>query len=129
MVKKAIIIIFIFIFLITLGFVEQNNVKKVLTSMEDSIIGLNQQYELNQDNIVVFYNKVSNIKEYWLEKENWLCFLFNHRDLSVITDSINRLQAYTQNNDYDNAIAELAMLREYSTKNCHIMGFNIKNVL
>ena len=127
--KKAITIICILVITITFGIVELVSVSNVLTSMEDSIVDLNREYEVNEDNIVVFYDKVSNIKEYWSEKEGWLCFLFNHRDLSVITDSINRLQSYTKNNDYDNAIAELSMLKYYSSKNCHIMGFNIHNIL
>ena len=129
MVKKGILVISILIITIVFGIVELNIVQSTLHSMENSIVKLNQEYELNSTDITIFYDKISNIKEYWKEKEKWLCFLFNHRDLSVITDSINRLQAYTKNNDYDNAIAELSMLKEYSTQNCHIMGFNIKNVL
>lgn len=106
-----------------------NYVQSILTTMENSITDLKQQYEINEENITQYYDKVSDIKEYWTKKESTLCFLFNHRDLSTITDSINRLQVYTQNNDYDNAIAELAILKEYSTENCHIMGFNIHNIL
>lgn len=127
--KRAIIIITIFLITITFAIVELVSVNKVLTSMENSVIDLRQQYELNEDNISQYFNKVSDIKEYWSEQEDWLCYLFNHRDLSTITDSINRLQAYTKNNDYDNAIAELAILQDYSTQNCHIMGFNIHNIL
>lgn len=127
--KRAIIIISIFLITITFAFVELFSVRKVLTSMENSVIDLKMQYELNEENITEYYNKVGDIKEYWEENEDWLCFLFNHRDLSTITDSINRLQAYTRNNDFDNAIAELAILRDYSTQNCHIMGFNIHNIL
>jgi hypothetical protein len=97
--------------------------------MENCITDLKIQYELNENDITPYFDKVGDIKEFWAENESWLCFLFNHRDLSTITDSINRLQAYTKNNDYDNAIAELAILREYSTQNCHIMGFNIHNIL
>ena len=126
--KKGIIIITIAILTIAFGIFELAWVGKVLTTMENSIINLNQQFELNEDNITIYYEKIGNIKEYWQEKEDFLCFLFNNRDLGVITDSINRLQAYTKNNDYDNAIAELAVLKEYSTENCHIMGFNLKNV-
>lgn len=129
MVKKGILVICIFIATITFAFVELHKVSSVLETMENTIIYLHQEYELNEEDISKYYNKVSNIKEYWLEKERWLCFLFNHRDLSVITDSINRLQVYTKNNDYDNAIAELALLKDYSSQNCHIMGFNINNVL
>jgi len=128
-VKKGIVVLIIFAITITFAFVELYKVSNVLETMENSITKLHQDYELHEDDITSYYNKVSNIKEFWLEKEKWLCFLFNHRDLSVITDSINRLQVYTKNNDYDNAIAELAVLKDYASQNCHIMGFNINNVL
>lgn len=127
--KKAITILLIFTILITFGFIEVFRVRQVLTSMEDMISDLSLQYELNEDNITIFYDDIGDIKEFWEEKESWLCFVFNHRDLSVITDSLNRLRAYTKNNDFDNAIAELSLLKEYSSKSYHIMGFNIHNIL
>lgn len=127
--KKAILVIFIFTTLITFGFFEVFQVRKTLTSMEDIITDLNLQFELNEEDITIFYDEIGDIKEFWEDREGWLCFLFNHRDLSVITDSINRLRAYTKNNDFDNALAEFAVLKEYSTKSYHIMGFNIHNIL
>ena len=127
--KKGLIVITMCLITITLGILELVNVRKTLTTMENTINDLNQQYELSQEDITEFYDDVGDIKEYWEQKENWLCYLFNHRDLSVITESFNRLQAYTKNNDYDNAICELALLKEYSTKNYHVMGFNIRNLL
>ena len=113
----------------TFGFVEVFKVREVLTSMEDMISDLSLEYELNEENITIFYDDIGDIKEFWEEKEDWLCFLFNHRDLSVITDSLNRLRAYTKNNDFDNATAELSLLKEYSSESYHIMGFNIHNIL
>ena len=127
--RKAITIISLFTILITFGFIEVFCVRKVLTSMEDMITDLSLQYELNEENITIFYDDIGDIKEFWEEKESWLCFVFNHRDLSVITDSLNRLRAYTKNNDFDNAIAELCLLKEYSSESYHIMGFNIHNIL
>ena len=127
--RKGITILALFIITITLGIIEIINVNKLLNSMNNIFTDLNYQYEINQDNIVEFYDDVGDIKEVWERNENWLCYLFNNRDLSSITDSINRLQAYTKNNDYDNAVCELALLKEYNTKNYHIMGFNIRNIL
>lgn len=127
--RKAIIVLSIFIILISFGFFEVFKVRATLTTIEDIIVDLNLQYELNEEDITIFYNEIGDVKEFWEEKERWLCFLFNHRDLSIITDSINRLRAYTKNNDFDNAIAEFALLKEYSTKSYHIMGFNIHNIL
>lgn len=127
--RKAITIISLFTILITFGFLEVFKVREVLTSMEDMISDLSLEYELNEENITIFYDDIGDIKEFWEDKEDWLCFLFNHRDLSVITDSLNRLRAYTKNNDFDNAIAELSLLKEYSSESYHIMGFNIHNIL
>ena len=128
MVKKGITILIIFIITIAFGIFELNTVSGVLISMENTVTQLSKEYELNEDDITIYYDKISDVKEFWLQNEDWLCYLFNHRDLSVITDSINRLQAYTKINDFDNAIVELALLKEYSSENCHIMGYNLKNV-
>jgi hypothetical protein len=127
-VKRAIVILCILIFIITFGSLEIVWVSKILTTMENSINDICHQYELNENEITQFYTTIGDIKEYWMKKEEYLSYLFNHRDLSIITDSFNRLQAYTKNNDYDNAIAELELLKYYSSKNCHIMGFDINNI-
>ena len=127
--KKAITILAILIITISIGTFELLSVKNTLTSLEDMIWDFNQRYEINQDNITIFYDEIGDLKEYWEQKENWLCFIFNHRDLSTITDSINRLRAYTKNNDYDNAIAEIELLNGLTEKNTHILGFNIHNIL
>ena len=114
---------------IVLGIVEIVNVQKTLSTLENTMNDLCQEYAENEDDITIFVDKVGDVKEIWEKKENWLCYLFNNRDLSIITDSINRLSAYTRNNDFDNAICEIYLLMEYTTKNYHIMGFNIRNVL
>ena len=127
--RKGITILVLFILTIVFGILEITNVKKTLTTMEDIVLDLNYKYETNKDDITIFYEELGDFKEYWEQQENWLCYIFNHIDLSTITDSINRLIPYTKNNDYDNAISELSLLKEYSTKGYHIMGFNIHNIL
>lgn len=129
MVRKAIIVISLAIATIILGVVELTRVRNTLTTMEDIITDLNFSYETHSSDITIYYDELGDLKEYWERQENWLCYIFNHRDLSTITDSINRLIPYTKNNDYDNAICELSLLKEYSTKSYHIMGFNIHNIL
>lgn len=127
--RKAFTILAMALITLSLGIFELVEVRKTLTTMENIINDLNYRYETNEEDITIFYDEVGEIKEIWEQRENWLCYLFNHRDLSTITDSINRLLAYTKNNDYDNAICELSLLKEYSTKSHHIMGFNIHNIL
>ena len=127
--RKAITILTIFLLTIILGFIEVINVNKVLDTMENIFIDLERDFELNQDNITQFYDSVGDAKEIWENNGEWLCHIFNHRDLSAITDSINRLKAFTKNNDYDNAICELSLLKDYYSDTNHVMGFSIKNIL
>lgn len=127
--RKGLTVLAMFIITIVFGIIEVISVRNTLSLMENTINDLNQQFETNSQDISIFYDDIGDLKEIWEQKENWLCFIFNHRDLGTITDSINKLQTYTKNNDYDNAICELALLKEYSTKSHHIMGFNIRNIL
>ena len=127
--KKAILVIAILLITIGFGFYEVFSVKRTLMQMESSIVALDDKFDSNQDDITIYYDEIKDIRNTWEVNEKWLCFLFNHRDLSVITDSFNRLLAYTKNNDYDNATSELSILKEYSTQSHHIMGFNIHNIL
>lgn len=129
MVKKGISVLAIFIITITFGIFEITNVHKTLITLEDLINDLYIKYELNHETINQYYTETGDVREYWDTSQKWLCFIFNHRDLGTITDSLNKLRAYTKNNDYDNAICELELLKEYSSNSYHILGFNIHNIL
>lgn len=126
--RKGLTILALFLITIVIGTIEIINVNRVIDTMENIFIDLNREYELNQDDITIFYDDISDAEEVWEDNGKWLSHIFNHRDLSSITDSINRLQAYTKNNDYDNAICELSLLKQYYSKDNHIMGFCIQNI-
>ena len=85
----------------TRGFIDVGSPIDMLPSLKVA-----ELKDINEENISIYYDEVTLVKDFWEKKEKWLCFLFNHRDLSTITDSINRLQAYTKNNDYDNSVCE-----------------------
>jgi predicted PurR-regulated permease PerM len=129
MVKKAITIISICILTIIFGIIEIIYVKNTLSSIDNIVDNLYISYQDNEDDISVFYEDTLNIKDFWGKKIKTLNFIFNHRDLSTITDSITRLQIYTKTNDYKNAICELLLLQSFTSSSYHIMGFNLHNIL
>ena len=129
MVKKAITIISICILTIIFGIIEIIYVKNTLSSIDNIVVNLYISYQDNEDDISVFYEDTLNIKDFWGKKIKALNFIFNHRDLSTITDSITRLQIYTKTNDYKNAICELLLLQSFTSSSYHIMGFNLHNIL
>ena len=127
--RKGLTVIAIFLITIILGIIEVINVNNILDTMENLFIDMEREFELNQNKISEFYDDIGDAKEIWENSENWLAHIFNHRDLSAITDSINRLRAYTKNNDYDNAICELSLLKDYYADSNHVMGFSFKNII
>ena len=127
--RKGLTVLILFLVTIIIGAIEIINVNRVIDTMENIFLELNHEYEANQEDITIFYDDVCDAEEIWERNGNWLSHIFNHRDLSSITDSINRLQAYTKNNDYDNAICELSLLTQYYSKDNHVMGFSIHNIL
>lgn len=129
MVKKLICVIVIAIILFGLAITEIVLIENLLIDMDNKIDVLLVEYEENKDDITSTIPSIITIKNEWDDAENALCLMFNHKDMSSVTDCISRLLSFTINNNYDDGIVELRLLKEYSEKNPHIMGCNIHNIL
>ena len=129
MVKRIIIIVVLFVSLIGLATYEVVSVDNIITSLETMVETLQVDISENKNNVNKVTESVKKVQTYWNDHEENLCLMFNHKDLSAITDTLTRLFSYVENNDYDNAIAEVNLLKKYSEKNRHIMGFNLQNLL
>ena len=127
--KRIIAIVFLFLALITLATYEVVMVDKVIVKLENQAKSLSEMVKSNKEDLSIVETEISYVKKDWDSKEDNLCLMFNHKDLSAITDSLTRLKSYIYNNDYDNAVAEVDLLNEYARKNRHIMGFNMQNLL
>lgn len=126
--KRAITIIILTTILLGIGIFELISVNKIITNLDNNIDKLIPVYENNQNDITIAFETIQEMKNKWERDEYNLSLMFNHKDLSMVNDSLCRLAAYTKNNDYDNAIAEVYLLKEYSEKNTSIMGFNFQNI-
>lgn len=127
--KRAITIVVLFVLLIVLATYELVMVDKIITKLDNLTLTIQTEIKNNKDDITVATNSITETKSFWDKHEDNLCLMFNHKDLSTITDTLSRLLSYAKNNDYDNAIVEANLLKEYSEKNRHIMGFNMQNFL
>ncbi len=129
MVKRIITISALFSLLIILAFYELVAVNNLITNLNEQATNLQTEIYENKEFVSNSINSVKKTKEYWNKNEIILTLMFNHKDLSTITDTLSRLYSYVENNDYDNAIAEVNLLKQYSEKNKWIMGFNFQNIL
>ena len=126
--KRAITIIILTVILFGIGIFELISVNKIITTLDKNVDKLIPVYENNQNDITIAFETIQEMKNKWEKNEYNLSLMFNHKDLSMVNDCLCRLAAYTKNNDYDNAIAEVYLLKEYSEKNTSIMGYNFQNV-
>lgn len=117
------------VLLLSLAIWEAVAVNGVISNLSDSIDLIIDDFENHKNDITVLSKDVSEIKSFWDDRECTLCLMFNHKDLSDVTDSLNKLKTYTDLNDYDDALTELYLLQNFSSKATHIMGFNIHNIL
>lgn len=127
--KRAIVVIITVMILLAFGLTECLFVKNIVTNLDNSVGELLGKYEQNKDDVTNLIKDIDSIKENWDKHENTLCLIFNHKDMSVITDGLSRLKSYTINNDYENGIVELKLLKTNTEKQPHVMGFNIHNIL
>lgn len=129
MVKRLITIIVIALLLLGLGITECIVVNNFITDIDAQVSELIPLYEDNKDDITFLTEKAKSIEAKWDKNERILCLMFNHKDIGVLTDTMTRVVEYTKQNNYDDAIVELHILKEYTEKNHTIMGCNIHNIL
>ena len=125
--KRLIVVLIMLVFLVGLATYEVVSIHNIIAFMDKSIDKLIPIYEENEEDITVASETLDMLGNYWFDRECNMCIMFNHKDLSMVSDSLNKLNTY--NNNFDDAIAELYLLQAYIEKADHIMGFNIHNVL
>ncbi len=129
MVKKFISVLIISIILFGLAITELVLVTKFIKELDSDVSNLMIEYEANKDNITSVVPDIKILKDKWDSHEHSLCLMFNHKDMTSITDCISKLLSYTENGNYEEGYVELHLLKEYSEKNPHIMGCNWNNIL
>lgn len=129
MVKRIITIATLFVILLFLALYELFAVNSLIDNLNQQSTNLQIEIYNNKETVSNTLSLVNETKNYWQKKETVLTLMFNHKDLSTITDTLSRLYSYVENNDYDNAIAEVNLLKQYADKNKWIMGFNFQNIL
>lgn len=127
--KRLVVVMLITLSLLCLATYEAILVANINDRLENDVNNLCDKFEDYIDNVSDLEEEVTSMRNLWEEKEPQLCLMFNHKDLSNVSDCFVRLLASVKNNDYDNATIEVNLLKEYIQKNRYTMGFNLQNIL
>lgn len=126
---RRIALIVILVFLVTLGTYEIIAVNMFLDHMEKAVDQLQTEITLHQDDLTILVEYVNQEKAYWEKREKNLNLMFNHKDLKNVCDTMNRIQTYIAQNDYENALVEMNVLVETVYELRSVMCFNYDNIL
>ena len=128
--KKIFWVIGISVFLLAVVIGEQIFVDETLNNLITKIdyvhAKINATENLQNEEIV---ENLEEIDRFWTKKENILCLFINHNDLSQVGDTIKRVKNYAKNNNREEVLVELDVLKFYAESYRHVMEINIQNLL
>ncbi|MBQ9791757.1 MAG: DUF4363 family protein [Clostridia bacterium] len=127
--KRFLIVLTIMGAICALGIYELVSVQSVMNTLSLDISNIHSKVIEHEGDITSLSSDINVIKDYWIAHEEYICIMFNHKDLLPITESISRASANIENNNFDDTIIELNLLEEYAKNSAHIMSFHINNIL
>ena len=127
--KRFLIILGIMCLITALGIYEMVSVQGVMKKLTNDINNIHTLVIENEGDITHLSSEINIVKDYWITHEEYICIMFNHKDLLPITESISRASANIENNNFDDTIIELNLLEEYAKNSSHVMSFHINNIL
>lgn len=126
--KRALSVIFIVVLLIGFGIWELLAVNNFIEQVNAKVTDLNDQFPSTQQSLQELSPVAEELYDFWYVHENLLCLLHNHKDLTIITETITRLKTNIQLNNYDNAKQEMDLLKAETEKLSHNMTFSSQNI-
>lgn len=78
---------------------------------------------------IELYERLDKMGKRWADKENYLCLIFNHKDMVEIGKEIEQAKSYLKLNNKNEAIVHLELLAEDILSMEHILYFNLPNLM
>ena len=128
--KKIVWVLIITVLLLAIVIGEQIFVDNTLNTLIEKIETVNTKIDLTENvEGEEITQSLQEIDDFWTEKENVLCLFINHNDLSKVGETIKRVKNYAQNNNKEETLIELDVLKFYAESYKHVMEINPQNLL
>lgn len=82
----------------------------------------------NEETEMQLYDRLTDIATFWAKRENFLCLIFNHKDMVEIGKEFEQAKSYLKLNNKNEAIVHLELLAEDILSMEHIVFFNLPNL-
>ena len=128
--KKITWVIIITILLFAIVISEQIFVDNCLNTLDVKIDAIYttvfSQEDVSAENVIKLND---DIDVFWTENEKILCLFINHNDLNKVGEEIKRMKVFASQNNREDFLNELEVLKFYVQSYRHVMEINIQNLL
>ena len=128
--KKITWVIIITILLFAIVISEQIFVDNCLNTLDVKIDAIYStvlaQENVDAENVIKLND---DIDVFWTENEKILCLFINHNDLNKVGEEIKRMKIFASQNNREDFLNELEVLKFYVQSYRHVMEINIQNLL
>lgn len=131
MVNKGIFCAFLTFFLLILVIVVQITIDNFLSEIKQKVQGIEEvitQYSSNLDRNEV-EDLVKDLNDYWDNNIGAISFIINYSEISSVGESISRLKAGVEANDFATSNTEIKLLLRIVSALQKILGVRLPNLL
>jgi len=129
-VKKIVSVIVVFVLLVATVVLEQVFIDRTLSSLNEKIDFLDKTIDATEAiNTTEIKNIIDDLDSFWTEKEKVLCISINHNDLNRVGEQIKKIKVYIEQNNKDDCVYEIKVLKFYAESYDHTLELNPQNVL
>jgi len=127
--KKLVSVICIAVFLVAICIVEEVLAKNTLITINKMGNEL-YEYSITKEDVSTqeIIDKSQDLQKYWEEKEDFLCFFVNHKDMHEMGNEILKMISYSKNNIKEEFLTSLELVIYYSSTFHHLMGVSLQNI-
>lgn len=127
--KRIIVIILLSLILAGSLIYEQifinDSVTLLKTKCQDVYDTIHQSVNINDESII---KKVSELNDFWSNRESQLCLIINHKDMEKVGEQIVKVLTLCKQNDTKQAIYEVDLLKYYTEGYEHIIKVTFQNI-
>lgn len=127
--KRIIVIILLSLILAGSLIYEQifinDSVTLLKTKCQDVYDTIHQSANINDESII---KKVSELNDFWSNRESQLCLIINHKDMEKVGEQIVKVLTLCKQNDTKQAIYEVDLLKYYTDGYEHIIKVTFQNI-
>ena len=127
--KRIIVIILLSLILAGSLIYEQifinDSVTLLKTKCQDVYDTIHQSININDESII---KKVSELNDFWSNRESQLCLIINHKDMEKVGEQIVKVLTLCKQNDTKQAIYEVDLLKYYTEGYEHIIKVTFQNI-